>query len=267
MARKKKKAPEGAPEWMVTYGDMMTLLMCFFVMIVAMSEIKKDDKFKKVVDSIQRQFGYNSGIGIAPTDQPADVSPTVVEMATADENKDLTKGLSNEDGQVGDRDLVERIYPGRRYVVGAAIRFAPGSAALQPSAYEPLLRIAAKIRGLRHRVELRGHTSAVPLPADSEHKDHMQLSLARAIAIREWMIGSAEDRGRIDTRRIVVVGVDKYEPLRARAYEAEQWAKNDRVDVIMDETLVTDFQGEPAEEISLRQWNDGPLGETHAAGE
>ena len=39
---KKEEARAGAPEWMVTYGDMMSLLLVFFVALVSMSEIKKD---------------------------------------------------------------------------------------------------------------------------------------------------------------------------------------------------------------------------------
>ena len=52
-----EKSKGGAPEWMVTYGDMMTLLLCFFVIIVSMSEIKKDEKFLQVLESIRSAFG------------------------------------------------------------------------------------------------------------------------------------------------------------------------------------------------------------------
>ena len=59
MARKKKQAPAGAPQWMVTYGDMMTLLLCFFVIIVSMSEIKKDERFQEVIESIRSAFAID----------------------------------------------------------------------------------------------------------------------------------------------------------------------------------------------------------------
>ena len=68
MARNKKSEPKaGAPEWMVTYGDTMTLLLCFFVIIVSMSEVKKDEKFQQVVESIRKAFGgYVGNIGALP---------------------------------------------------------------------------------------------------------------------------------------------------------------------------------------------------------
>ena len=63
MAVKKKPAAEsaGAPLWMVTYGDMVTLLLTFFVMLLAMSEVKKDDRFIDFMQAIREAFGYVGG--------------------------------------------------------------------------------------------------------------------------------------------------------------------------------------------------------------
>ena len=47
--KKKKKAPEGAPEWMVTFGDLMSLLLTFFVLLFSVSEIKQ----KKIYEMIR----------------------------------------------------------------------------------------------------------------------------------------------------------------------------------------------------------------------
>ena len=49
MSKKKKKAPEGAPEWMVTFGDLMSLLLTFFVLLFSISEIKSEKIFDVVV--------------------------------------------------------------------------------------------------------------------------------------------------------------------------------------------------------------------------
>ena len=68
MIKKAEKKEEGAPAYMLTYGDMMTLLLCFFVILVAMSEIKEDRKYDDVVRSIQEAFGYAGGVGRIRTD-------------------------------------------------------------------------------------------------------------------------------------------------------------------------------------------------------
>jgi chemotaxis protein MotB len=46
-----------APAWMLTFGDLMALLLTFFVLLVSMSEMKRDDRFQGIADSLGQQFG------------------------------------------------------------------------------------------------------------------------------------------------------------------------------------------------------------------
>ncbi len=56
MARKKEEdVPAGSPAWMNTFSDLMNLLLCFFVMLFAMSTVDAE-KFHKVVASFQSTF-------------------------------------------------------------------------------------------------------------------------------------------------------------------------------------------------------------------
>lgn len=56
MARKAKAAPAGAPAWMVTFADLMSLLVCFFVLIISFS-IMDDQKLQVVAGSLKDAFG------------------------------------------------------------------------------------------------------------------------------------------------------------------------------------------------------------------
>ena len=62
----KRKPPKGSdiPEWVVTYGDLMSLLLCFFILLVAFSEPKKPDEFRKVLEKIREALGFKGGIGV-----------------------------------------------------------------------------------------------------------------------------------------------------------------------------------------------------------
>lgn len=61
MAKKKKEeAKQGLPEWQATFSDMMTLLMCFFVMLFAMSDVDAA-KFNEVAQSFQQNFSIFKG--------------------------------------------------------------------------------------------------------------------------------------------------------------------------------------------------------------
>jgi len=51
----------GVPEWVVTYGDMMSLLLTFFIMLVSLSEIVNDEKYRSILESIQKYTGYRTG--------------------------------------------------------------------------------------------------------------------------------------------------------------------------------------------------------------
>lgn len=62
------ESPDQAPGWMVSYGDMMSLLLTLFVMLVSMSEIKQNDKFQGVADSLHEQFSFNRGAAGGPDD-------------------------------------------------------------------------------------------------------------------------------------------------------------------------------------------------------
>ena len=58
--------PTAPPEWLLTYGDLMTLLLTIFVMLVSMGELKQTDKFQGVADSLHEQFGRgDSQFGLA----------------------------------------------------------------------------------------------------------------------------------------------------------------------------------------------------------
>ncbi len=55
------------PEWVVTFGDMMSLLLTFFIMLVSLSEVKQKEKYQALVDSMRRQFGHDTSIAsLAP---------------------------------------------------------------------------------------------------------------------------------------------------------------------------------------------------------
>ena len=72
----------GIPEWVVTFGDMMSLLLTFFIMLASMSELKEDKMYQAVADALRRQFGHDtSAAALIPGNAPPGRS-AIAKMST-----------------------------------------------------------------------------------------------------------------------------------------------------------------------------------------
>ncbi len=240
MAKSKQpEAPKGAPEWMVTYGDAMTLLLCFFVIIVSMSEVKKDERFQEVMESLRQAFGgYVGKVGNTPI-KDAPMNSIIMKLLEIDvpdyENK---KGDSDEEGIHGKRFRVTNVRDGIQVVIGGRITFERFSATLKPSAKELLGKAAVTLRGYNTKILIRGHATREPLPRDSIYEDARDLSYARAKAV-------ARELEAVGVRkiRLLPIAVGDAEPLAKQAYTDERRALNRRVEILVTEDLIDDYAG------------------------
>ncbi len=240
MARKKhEEAPKGAPEWMVTYGDAMTLLLCFFVIIVSMSEVKKDERFQKVMESLRRAFGgYVGAVGTAPL---KDVPTNVLIRKLLELDVEVLKkdpGDTDEDGIEGKKFRVTNVRDGLEVVVGGRITFERFSATLKPEGRDLIARSAERLRGYNTKLFIRGHATREPLPEDSLYEDARDLSYARAKATAREL-----EKNGVRRVRMVPVAVGDTEPLVRQAYTEERRALNRRVEILVTEELIEDYAG------------------------
>lgn len=242
MALKKKKKSEGAPEWMVTYGDMMSLLLCFFIMLAAFSELKKDEDFKQMLESFKEAFGYDGGEGRVPGDEIPMLSYLQrLEQRALREEQFREVSDSEDVGMHGRQTTVQRIREGLAFNIGGLLTFEPGSADLKPEAKAELARIAEILRGQNNKVDVRGHTTDFELAPGSPYKSLWELSHARALAVMEFLTDKKQG---IRPRRIRVEACANHEKLVDRAYSPPRQALNRRVQLIVTETLVQEVDAE-----------------------
>jgi len=233
---------------MLTYGDMMSLLLCFFVMLVSMSKIKEDADFRAAMESIRKAFGY--------TTAPSPVAGEYVEtnamtsliqqiQDTVIQRKWRSKGERGDTnaaqrGQIGKASTVRSIRDGIQITVGGVSLFEEGSDQLLPEAQEELKSLAELIAGYNNRILIRGHTSRMPLPPDSRFKDKTELTYARAAAVKAFLASH-----RIEERRMNVEACSDHEPVRlhsAATYGGQ--APNHRVEIIVKDTMVEEAEGD-----------------------
>ncbi len=229
MAKREEQQEEGAPAWMVTYGDMVTLLLCFFVLLFSMSEIKKD-KLKKTMRAFQAQFG------VLPKYK------ATVQVFVQAQRMTETESFVLRRGPPGRHTAVQTITEDERVkrVIGGKELFEPNSARLRPYGQQ-LLReqVAPDLRGYKNRIEVRGHTAKAPYGPDAEFQDAWELGYRRAKAVMRYLV----DACGIDERRFRVVSCGDNEP-QGKNLTAAGREKNRRVEVIMTEDEIKDIGSE-----------------------
>jgi len=240
MAKKKRvDPPAGAPEWMVTYGDAMTLLLCFFVIMVSMSEIKHDERFQKVMESLRAAFGgYQGAVGSVPMEN-VPTNAIIARLIEMEAPRHIQhKGDSNEEGIHGRNFRVTNVRDGLQVVVGGRITFERFSATLMPEGRDLVSRTAKLLRGYNTKILIRGHATKEPLPNDSLYENVRGLSFARANEVANEL-----ERNGVRRVRMLLVAAGDTEPLVRQVYSEDRRALNRRVEILVTEDLIEDYAG------------------------
>jgi chemotaxis protein MotB len=221
---KKKKAPAGAPLWMCTFADMMSLLLCFFVLILTFATLD-EVKFVKVSGSLKDAFGVQKDEEIFTPLGQTMISPMfrTVPFDVRQEVMDIVKELSAS-GLVEAAETKEGIV----VRVDEALAFASGKAELQPRFQELLDRIGKVIAAAEADVVVNGHTDNVPLRPGGEFSSNWTLSAARSVAVVEYW----EKKFAMPAARFSAVGHAAGKPVASNNSE-EGRGKNRRVEFLI----------------------------------
>ncbi len=231
MAKKKEKCPIGAPLWMVTFSDLVTLLLTFFVLLLSMASMDPV-KFVQAKTSIKDSFGWRTtaapkkyAIPIIPSPPQSKFTPIPRETKMTYYKKikndlEMTKLLDKvETVQKDDDSIILRIHD--------SILFDEGKTTLNPSSYPILRKIADIIRPLPMTMRIEGHTddTSIILPP----KTNWDISIDRAVSVMRFY-----NRGEIfSVDRMSAVGYGPERPIVPNTSEANK-AKNRRVDFILN---------------------------------
>jgi len=250
MAKTTKKQSQGAPEWMVTYGDMVTLLLTFFVMLLSMANFEiVEDRFTAAIESIREALGMSGQIG-QRVDASVDFHSLIHKLESiVPPQKPKNRGDSSEEGIYGDNFRLRRIRDGLEITLGGPILFEPFSDKITDEGKQALEQIGNNLMGHRNKVEVRGHAADEPCPSDWTDKDAMRLSFARAEHVTDELV----ERG-VDPRTIRIMAVGANEPVVLKAYDPAKRGDNRRVEIIIRESLIDDYIGQkPVRELPFSQ--------------
>jgi chemotaxis protein MotB len=254
-------AGHGGGAWKVAYADFVTAMMAFFLVMWITSQ---SDEVKKAIGGYFQDPWGTSSENTAPSFQ----SPTGIsgEAPFADPPKGV---LPNRHPQVNVENATEEeagaasvwqqkqklhlMSNSDRNLPALIVNFAEASAELPPQSQQRLKDLLPALIGKRNRIELRGHSTRRPLPADSKFADHWQLCYARSMAVMRFL----EANG-VESDRIRLSLSAAYEPLTTRLESAWQ-DENNCVEVFVLTQVVDRIPGAANQKPADREPSGNPV--------
>lgn len=261
MAKKREEeAPKGAPAWMATFSDLMNLLLCFFVLLFAMSSVDQE-KWEQVVASLTSSFSIFDGggasigegelinMGVAQLNEFNEYFNNMGQTSKKEEGKEI-KDL-NEKVEEVNKEETEKLYDsvselsskynlddyievqtdqdGFRYVminVSGSLLYDSGKAELMTDALPIFSKIGDILKVYSgYRISIIGHTDSVPVTSGS-YKNNNELSAARAINAAEYLMNVKK----IPAANLEWIGRGEYDPVAENTTVSGR-AKNRRIEI------------------------------------
>jgi chemotaxis protein MotB len=271
--------PEGLPAYMGTFADLMSLLMCFFVLLLSFAEMDAL-KYKMVVKSLENAFGVQREIAaneipkgtsiIAQEFSPGDPKPTPLKQVrqdTVDEVREFLKVKmdakelaeqqqkeiqkeAEELKETLENEIIQGLIDVETHLNRIVIRirekgsFPSGDARLNRQFVPILMKIHDVLVETDGRIAVAGHTDNIPINTP-RYRSNWELSTSRATSVVHELL----KLGQMPPERFVLEGYAETEPL-APNDTAINRAKNRRVEIIVLKSPVEQTLTESIESLS-----------------
>jgi chemotaxis protein MotB len=233
MRKKRGESCENLERWLLTYADMITLLMAFFIMMYSMS-VLNISRFREAAFSIRSGFGglvAGQGRSILNATGTFAMAPSPIQGDTAGVPWRVTKPLVKYIEKIGKDQNAAAIGEDYRGIVislsSDKLLFEPGSAKLRRDARHVLDRIARTLAKIDNMVQVEGHTCDLP-PRGGEFASNWELSTARATNVLRYLVGP----NRLDPWRFSAAGYGSVRPKVANNSMANR-RQNRRVEIVI----------------------------------
>ena len=201
--RKKEEKASGAPMWMVTFSDLVTLLLTFFVLLVSMATFDDVQRVDAVLESIRRSFGVGGidhrliAIAKEQSFTEKDQEDQALQPAVAKLREAFAEHVSDHYVLISETETELRIR------LDGRVFFRVGSAELHPAAYAVLGDVAELLSQECVDIRVEGYADGL----GSEAKN-WQLSADRAVAV----VLALRERGPVDGEPLEAAGFGSFRP-------------------------------------------------------
>lgn len=229
MAREKKppEAKAGCPEWLATYGDLVTLVLTFFVLLFSFSTIDAQ-KWKSVVSSLSGNPSIFDGLDYSanpmaensfkPGAENSEVSLEYL-ISNSDEWAEIANEIYNIIAKANDEGTSQAEMTADathiRIELSGDVLFDSGKADLKIESMDVLLDVIEQLRGhlpLVGFLKIEGHTDNVPITYP--YRNNMALSTARAGSVFDYLMeGPLKDDSDFPPSMFQCAGYSEYQPI------------------------------------------------------
>ncbi|WP_053218882.1 flagellar motor protein MotS [Virgibacillus senegalensis] len=244
--RRRKRKVKGSPKWMVTYADMVTLILVFFILLFSMSQIDLV-KFEALAESLRSNTIFDYSSSPMPMEDPAentDTKQSGKQMNTSDQNEkeqsdsesepaDKTDDLMNQvTAFLDDNDLYNVITANQTdegvvLILQEKVLFESGEAEIIDDGEALLDKVNRLLRNISNNVRIEGHTDNRPI-SNYRFPSNWELSSARASSVVRYLIANGDTA----KERFSAAGYGDTRPL-APNDSSDNWAKNRRVEIVL----------------------------------
>jgi chemotaxis protein MotB len=242
MRRRPKRAVDhdNAQRWLLTYADLITLLLAFFIVMYSMSRLDAE-KFGRVADAFNGVLkGSQRVISVDELDRPGAGFLIQGELRMLEQQIDEKIRTEQLDDQIktiqDERGLVIRVME--------SAAFDAGSADLKPQMYSILNLLTDQLQAMDNHLRVEGHTDNIPIHT-TQFPSNWELSTTRATRVVRYLVGVLQ----LDPKRISALGYGEFRPIASNESGGGR-ARNRRVDFIVLADNSLEPEAEPSKPTS-----------------
>lgn len=240
--RKPQPPAKGAPLWMVTFSDLVTLILVFFILLFSMSQVDAV-KFKAIADSFKERQILDFYPSIIPLDEPATEEPimpddgqdegkqdgdSILEQLSLDQLMAEVEKFLEESG-LQDIIVATRNERGVILILPEDVLFPTAEATILTSADPFLNKVGELLEKMPNMIRVEGHTDNRPI-SNFRYPSNWELSSARASSVIRHLITGHQ----LDSSRFIAIGYAETRPIVPND-NLENLQKNRRVEILIAE--------------------------------
>lgn len=231
MSRRKKKQQQQdeSASWIVTFSDLMTLLLTFFILLFSMSSIS-NEKFQQAAYSLSTSLmgggtGILDGVIVPPDTVRTEVNPKKLDPELMEMYERVK--LFIEENSLEEQVSLSADTKGIYVNMDNAILFGVESSSISREGQKLLDSLAKMINQMDNRIIIEGYTDNIPT-VYGQYETNWELSSSRAVAVLRYL----NEEQNVDPYRLSAIGYGAYRPLVPND-TSENRSKNRRVNIVV----------------------------------